>query len=150
MTKRKGNVLYATWPHEQAPPKRTRKAKAKTKALPPEPLTWWERFMTYLRRPTIGRNATVIGGSQSQRPAPPPTVVVEEDTTEPVEQTQPIVPIALDTVAPPVSISTAPQTQFYGDTPPANPQPGMTWTNTQGQMYVYIEPGFWSAIGTNW
>ncbi len=39
---------------------------------------------------------------------------------------------------------------YYGATPPDSPLYGWLWTNTQGALYVYMEPGVWSQIGTNW
>jgi hypothetical protein len=39
---------------------------------------------------------------------------------------------------------------YYGSTPPANPSNGWLWTNTQGALFVYMDPGVWSQIGTNW
>jgi hypothetical protein len=39
---------------------------------------------------------------------------------------------------------------YYGNAPPDNPLYGWLWTNTQGALYVYMEPGVWSQIGTNW
>jgi hypothetical protein len=39
---------------------------------------------------------------------------------------------------------------YYGDIPPDSPSYGWLWTNTQGALYVYMEPGVWSQIGTNW
>jgi hypothetical protein len=39
---------------------------------------------------------------------------------------------------------------YYGDTPPDDPLYGWLWTNTQGALYVYMEPGVWSQVGTNW
>lgn len=57
----------------------------------------------------------------------------------------------------PVPISTQPPIAsvnsggiYYGDLPPTNPQYGWLWTNRQGVLYVYMEPGVWSQIGTNW
>ena len=39
---------------------------------------------------------------------------------------------------------------YYGSTPPANPQYGWLWTRGYGYLYVYMEPGVWSQVGTNW
>jgi hypothetical protein len=39
---------------------------------------------------------------------------------------------------------------YYGPTPPANPSYGWLWTAGKGYLYVYIEPGIWSQIATNW
>jgi hypothetical protein len=39
---------------------------------------------------------------------------------------------------------------YYGDTPPDNPSYGWLWTDTQGRLFVYMEPGIWSQIATNW
>jgi hypothetical protein len=39
---------------------------------------------------------------------------------------------------------------YYGDTPPDDPSNGWLWANSQGALYVYMDPGVWSQIGTNW
>lgn len=43
---------------------------------------------------------------------------------------------------------------WYGDIPPNDPnnppQNGWLWANTQGQVYMYMDPGVWSQLGTNW
>jgi hypothetical protein len=39
---------------------------------------------------------------------------------------------------------------YYGDIPPNNPSNGWLWANTQGSLYIYMDPGVWSQIGTNW
>jgi hypothetical protein len=39
---------------------------------------------------------------------------------------------------------------YYGDIPPSNPSNGWLWANTQGFLYIYMDPGVWSQIGTNW
>jgi hypothetical protein len=69
----------------------------------------------------------------------------------------PVVPVTPEAEAPPVITSPAPPTGtlsyggvFYGSTPPDSPNYGWLWTNTQGALYVYMEPGVWSQIGTNW
>ena len=39
---------------------------------------------------------------------------------------------------------------YYGDTPPDSPSYGWLWATTKGYLYVYIEPGVWQQIATNW
>jgi len=39
---------------------------------------------------------------------------------------------------------------YYGPNPPSNPAYGWLWTNGAGYIYVYVEPGVWSQIATNW
>jgi hypothetical protein len=39
---------------------------------------------------------------------------------------------------------------YYGPTPPDSPQYGWLWTMGQGRLFVYMEPGIWTQIGTNW
>lgn len=39
---------------------------------------------------------------------------------------------------------------WYGNIPPDSPQNGWLWANTQGQVFLYQDPGVWSQIGTNW
>lgn len=39
---------------------------------------------------------------------------------------------------------------WYGATPPDNPDNGWLWANAQGQVFMYMDPGVWSQIGTNW
>jgi hypothetical protein len=58
----------------------------------------------------------------------------------------------------PVIIATPPDTTasvnsggvYYGPTPPASPQYGWLWTIGQGRLYVYMEPGIWTQVATNW
>jgi hypothetical protein len=39
---------------------------------------------------------------------------------------------------------------YYGPTPPDNPQYGWLWTMGQGRLFVYMEPGIWVQVSTNW
>jgi hypothetical protein len=39
---------------------------------------------------------------------------------------------------------------YYGPAPPLNPSYGWLWTAGKGYLYVYMEPGVWSQIATNW
>jgi hypothetical protein len=39
---------------------------------------------------------------------------------------------------------------YYGPTAPPNPSYGWLWTAGKGYLYVYMEPGVWSQIATNW
>jgi hypothetical protein len=39
---------------------------------------------------------------------------------------------------------------WYGSAPPPNPQYGWLWTDTYGRLFVFMEPGIWSQIATNW
>jgi hypothetical protein len=39
---------------------------------------------------------------------------------------------------------------WYGDNPPDNPSNGWLWANSQGSVFIYMDPGVWSQIGTNW
>jgi hypothetical protein len=39
---------------------------------------------------------------------------------------------------------------WYGDIPPDSPDNGWLWANSQGQLFVYMDPGVWSQIATNW
>jgi hypothetical protein len=57
--------------------------------------------------------------------------------------------------SPPPQVAPPPSTVnlggvYYGDTPPANPQYGYLWSNTKGALFVWMEPGVWSQVGTNW
>lgn len=68
---------------------------------------------------------------------------------------QPSAPIPPAPVEPPSAVILPPATVsnggiYYGPTPPANPKYGWLWTSSNGLLYAYIEPGFWSQIGTNW
>jgi hypothetical protein len=56
------------------------------------------------------------------------------------------------TVTPPVDTSIAVNSGgiYYGPTPPLNPSYGWLWTAGKGYLYVYMEPGVWSQIATNW
>jgi hypothetical protein len=68
-------------------------------------------------------------------------------------------------VAPPVAVAPpptaalpiAPPSQtvnsggvYYGPSPPPNPEFGWLWTMGQGRLFVYIEPGIWTQVATNW
>jgi hypothetical protein len=62
-----------------------------------------------------------------------------------------VVPPTLDTTPPPsTSIAINNGGIYYGDLPPGAPQYGWLWTNRKGALYVYMEPGVWSQIATNW
>jgi hypothetical protein len=39
---------------------------------------------------------------------------------------------------------------YYGPIPPSNPSYGWLWTQGQGRLFMYIEPGIWSQVSTNW
>ena len=39
---------------------------------------------------------------------------------------------------------------WYGDIPPDSPLNGWLWSNSQGQLFIYMDPGVWTQIGTNW
>jgi hypothetical protein len=39
---------------------------------------------------------------------------------------------------------------YYGPTPPSNPSYGWFWTQGHGQLFMYVEPGIWTQISTNW
>lgn len=39
---------------------------------------------------------------------------------------------------------------YYGPNPPASPSYGWLWTAGNGYLYVYIEPGVWQQVTTNW
>jgi hypothetical protein len=56
------------------------------------------------------------------------------------------------TAAPPVDTTASVNNGgiYYGSTPPDSPLYGWLWTNTNGALYVYMEPGVWSQVGTNW
>jgi len=70
----------------------------------------------------------------------------------PTPTPQPPVP-GLDFPLPPTSPSTVAVNNggiYYGDLPPANPQYGWLWTRGKGYLYLYMEPGIWLQVGTNW
>ena len=70
-------------------------------------------------------------------PAPTPT--------PPPEQPIYILPPPVDT-----TIAVSNGGIYYGPNPPANPQYGWLWTAGKGFLYVYMEPGIWSQVATNW
>jgi hypothetical protein len=39
---------------------------------------------------------------------------------------------------------------YYGPIPPAGPQYGWLWTQGQGRLFMYTEPGIWTQVSTNW
>lgn len=71
-------------------------------------------------------------------PSAPPSVTVLEPIPSPLPPTEPVSPTANYGGI------------YYGDAPPDNPAYGWLWTNRQGALYVYMEPGVWSQVGTNW
>jgi hypothetical protein len=71
----------------------------------------------------------------------PPTEVA----VPPPDVTVPIVP---PYVPPPATVTSG--GVYYGPTPPADPQYGWLWTMGQGRLFVYMEPGIWTQVSTNW
>jgi hypothetical protein len=71
------------------------------------------------------------------QPTPPPTPEVPTETP-------PTVTIPPDGSA--VTFGGA----YYGDIPPDSPQNGWLWLDTTGRLFVYMDPGVWSQIATNW
>jgi hypothetical protein len=39
---------------------------------------------------------------------------------------------------------------WYGAEPPLDPQNGWLWSDTNGHVFIYQDPGVWQQIGTNW
>jgi hypothetical protein len=71
---------------------------------------------------------------------------------------QPPAPVPIPPEQPPVIVAPPADTTasvnsggvYYGSTPPASPQYGWLWTQGQGHLYVYMEPGIWTQVSTNW
>jgi hypothetical protein len=65
----------------------------------------------------------------------------------------PITPVEEPSIIEPITTPSGTQNfggVWYGDTPPANPGNGWLWVTSKGALYVYMDPGVWSQIGTNW
>ena len=83
---------------------------------------------------------------------PPPTQLAQDYYAKQV------LPPSAPTVPPvvlPSPVTPAPETVnnggiWYGSVPPDNPANGWMWTPGDGTLYMYIDPGIWSQVGTNW
>jgi hypothetical protein len=73
------------------------------------------------------------------RQVPPPVVTLPPVVTPP--DIPPYVP-------PDAAVSSG--GVYYGPTPPVDPQYGWLWTMGQGRLFVYMEPGVWTQVSTNW
>ena len=65
----------------------------------------------------------------------------------------PTPPIIVDNPIPPIPDPTQSVNSggiYYGPTPPVSPEYGWLWTAGKGYLYVYMEPGIWSQVATNW
>jgi hypothetical protein len=66
----------------------------------------------------------------------------------------PTPPTPPETVVTPPPVDTGGASNYggiwYGPTPPNNPLYGWLWTAGSGSLYVYIEPGIWQQVATNW
>jgi hypothetical protein len=64
----------------------------------------------------------------------------------------PVPPVVVTSPAPipvpPATVSSG--GVYYGPTPPDDPQYGWLWTMGQGRLFVYMEPGVWTQVSTNW
>jgi hypothetical protein len=67
----------------------------------------------------------------------------------PVAPSGPTTPPAVS-VVPPITVTINSGGVYYGPTPPASPQYGWLWTMGQGRLFVYMEPGVWTQVSTNW
>ena len=61
---------------------------------------------------------------------------------------QPSIPVYVPPLVPGAAVNNG--GIWYGDIPPSSPQNGWLWANSQGQVFMYMDPGVWSQIGTNW
>ena len=65
-----------------------------------------------------------------------------------VVETSPVQEIPI--YSPPVSEITNYGGVYVGNAPPVNPLYGWLWSDGQGHLYIYQEPGIWEHTATNW